>query len=350
LATKFVGRFTALFLLLAAACAQAQDKPPASTGVGTLARDVSVQEDGDPAVIPEAVAQSIRRGQEYLRKTQNPNGSFQGGGDTGPVALGVLALMVDGSTPEGGAYAREVARGVEYLLKTAKPTGLIHADKSSSPAMYNHGLATLCLAEVWGMTQQPDILPVLKRAVDLIVRSQNSRGGWRYSPSPSEADTSATVMQVVALRAAQNAGIFVPEKTIKDAVSYIKNNHCGSAKGFGYTDASGPGLPRSAAGVLSLQMCGQYDAKETRLGLEYLEENAAGMAKSDHYFYAQYYAMQCMYQARDSRKWNVWYETQCRNILSRQNKESGAWEGLYQTGMAILAMGLPYRYLPIYQR
>jgi len=337
-------------ILLAGAGAMGQGQPAASVGVGTLARDVSVAEDGDPAVIPEPVVLSIRLGQEYLRKTQNSNGAFQGGGDTGPVGLAILALMVDGSLPGRGPYGREVARGVEYLLKTAKPTGLIHADKSSTPAMYNHGLATLCLAEVWGMTRQPDILPVLKRAVDLIVRCQNRQGGWRYSPSPSDADTSVTVMQVVALRAAQNAGVFVPEKTIRDAVSYIKSNHCGKDKGFGYSSPGGPVPARSAAGVLSLQMCGQYDAKETRLGLEYLEEHAAKMDKVENYWYAQYYAMQCMYQARDSAKWNVWYETQCRGMMSKQNKATGHFGALHETAWAILSMGLPYRYLPIYQR
>lgn len=340
----------ACLLLLLAVGAFAQEKPAASMGVGTLSRDVSVREDGDPAVIPEPVVKAIRRGQEYLKKAQNDRGSFYGSDDTGPVSLAILALMVDGSVPGRGPYGREVARGVEYLLKCAQPTGLIVAKKGGTPPMYNHGLSTLCLAEVWGMTRQPDILPVLKRAVDLIVRCQNSRGGWRYSPSPSDADTSVTVMQVVALRAAQNAGIFVPEKTIKDAVSYIKGNHCGKDKGFGYSSPGGPGLARTAAGVLSLQMCGEYEAKETRLGLEYLEENKGKVAKSEHYYYTQYYAMQCMYQARDSAKWNAWYESQCRDMLPRQSKETGAIGGLYETGMAILAMGLPYRYLPIYQR
>jgi hypothetical protein len=216
--------------------------------------------------------------------------------------------------------------------------------------MYNHGLSTLCLAEVWGMTRQPDILPVLKKAVDLIARCQNAEGGWRYQPTPKDADTSVTVMQIVALRAAQNSGIFIPEKTIKDAIGFVKGNSCGKDKGFGYQSAHGPALPRSAAGVISLQLCGEYEAKETKRGLEYLWENSKKFDQGlQHYYYAQYYAMQCMYQARDSQKWNAWYAAQCKNLLSRQKKE-GYWETVYDTAAAILALGLPYRYLPIYQR
>jgi hypothetical protein len=346
-------------LPLAAACcllrflpaAFAQD-PAAGTGVGTLSRDVSTKEDGDPAVIPEPVVQSIRRGQEALRKAQFADGSFYGGAgkDTGPVALATLALMVDGSVPGRGPCGKEVARGVAYLLKSAQPTGLIHADKSQFAPMYNHGLSTLCLAEVWGMTRQPDILPVLKKAVDLIVRCQNAAGGWRYEPTPKDADISVTVMQIVALRASLNSGIFVPEKTIKDAISYVKGNSCKTEKGFGYQSFHGPGMARTGAGVISLQLCGEYEAREARRGLEYLQEHVAEMAKEQHYYYGQYYAMQCMYQSRDSKKWNQWYAAQCKDIMERQSKATGSWGGAYETGMAILAMGLPYRYLPIYQR
>jgi hypothetical protein len=156
-------------------------------------------------------------------------------------------------------------------------------------------------------------------------------------------------MQIVALRASQNAGIFIPEKTIKDAIAYVKGNACQKEKGFGYSSPREPLVPRSAAGVISLQLCGEYNAVETRRGLEYIQENQEGLNKGHHFYYAQYYAMQCMYQARDSKKWNAWYAAQCKNIMSRQ-KSGGSWGTTYDTGAAILALGLPYRFLPIYQR
>ena len=43
----------------------------------------------------------------------------------------------------------------------------------------------------------------LKRAVDLIVASQNSKGGWRYYPESTDADISVTICQIMALRGAQ---------------------------------------------------------------------------------------------------------------------------------------------------
>ncbi len=334
-------------LLWPAVPARAQgDKPPA--GSGSLSRDVAVQEDGDPAVIPEPVVQSIRRGQEFLRNECAGRYYFR---QTGQVGLGTLALMVDGSVPGRGPNGKEVALGVDFLLKKAQSTGLIYDDIERGTApMYNHALATLCLAEVWGMTGQPEILPVLKRAVDLIVRCQNGKGGWRYSPTPEDADISVTVMQVVALRAAQNAGILVPGRTIQDAVRYVKGNACNEG-GFGYSGPSAPLVPRSAAGVLSLQMCGEYEAKEARQGILYLQKHSGDFEQGmKHYYYAQYYAMQCMYQARESKLWNQWYAAQCKGLMARQ-KPTGSWDqSVVDTSFAILAMGLPYRYLPIYQR
>ena len=71
--------------------------------------------------------------------------------------------------------------------------------------MYCHGMATLALAKLWGMTGDEEVKQVLKKAVDLIVKTQNHEGGWRYEPSPTGADISVTIMQVMALRGAKNS-------------------------------------------------------------------------------------------------------------------------------------------------
>jgi hypothetical protein len=39
----------------------------------------------------------------------------------------------------------------------------------------------------------------------------NDEAGWRYSPHRSDADISVTIMQVMALRAAKNAGFNVQQ-------------------------------------------------------------------------------------------------------------------------------------------
>ncbi|MFC1671719.1 prenyltransferase [Planctomycetota bacterium] len=318
---------------------------------GEADRNISVDVDADPPVIPAEVRSSIARAQKYLKSIQEEDGRM--GGGTGPTALATLALMVDGSVPGYGPYGKETAKGVKFILAQAKPSGLIaRPGHDKGGVMYHHGLSTLCLAEIWGMTGNPEVRPVLKRAVELIIRCQNSEGGWRYNPAPVEADLSATVMQIVALRASQNAGIAVPTKTMENAVAYVKRlHHKKSGGGFGYRGRDTSAPPRSAAGVISLQLCGEYESTQAKEGLEYLWKLSSDFKKVGRFeFYFHYYAMQSMYQSRDSKKWREWYPKACKRMMSTQDKHGRIGQAVYQTAMATLAMGLPYRYLPVYQR
>lgn len=312
--------------------------------------DVPGSESGDPPEVPEKVRASIKLAQNWLRNQQMADGSWPGG--SGPSALATLALMVDGSVPGAGPYGREVAMGVRYLLSCQKPSGLIGVPNSRGGIMYHHGLATLCLAEVWGMSAEPEVRQALKKAALLIIRTQNGAGGWRYHPRPDDADLSVTVMQLVALRASQNAGIAVPENTIKDAIGYVKTCFSPGQAGFSYQPSSGgSSVPRAGAGMLSLQMCGLYDVPEVKKTCRQLRESASELEEDRFYFYGQYYVMQAMYQTRDTDAWNAWYDKACRSLMSRQDKNLGGFGGgVYETGMAVLALGLPYRYLPVYQR
>ena len=81
------------------------------------------------------------------------------------------------------------------------------------PQMYDHGFATLALAECYGMVDDKRIAPALKKCVDLILEAQkkNPRHGWRYTPDTQSADTTVSGCQLVALLAARNAGIPVPD-------------------------------------------------------------------------------------------------------------------------------------------
>ncbi len=94
--------------------------------------------------------------------------------------------------------------------------------------------------EAYGFVPTPELRQRVQKAVDLIVKSQNKQGGWRYQPVPSSADLSVTVMQVVALHAAIDARLDVPDKTMKNALNYVKL--CAVKKGgFGYQPGGGPG-------------------------------------------------------------------------------------------------------------
>src|SRR5437762_204428 len=128
------------------------------------------------------------------------------------------------------------------------------------------------LAELWGMTGDEEIKPILKKAVELIVGAQSKEGGWRYEPVQSGADISVTIMQVMALRAAKNSGLHVPDETMKKAIKYIET--CEDKESGGYTYQPGnrqPGFARTAAGACVLQLTGQYEAKQIPKAIEYMK-------------------------------------------------------------------------------
>ena len=134
--------------------------------------------------------------------------------------------------------------------------------------MYEHGLAVLALSEAWGQSKNPRIKTALTRAVDVILSAQNREGGWRYGQEPRDADLSMTVMQLVALNSASEAGIAVPQTTIDKAAEYVISCQDLSSSGFKYTPGGG-NFARTAAGVMSLIMCGQRDQKPTQRGIAF---------------------------------------------------------------------------------
>jgi hypothetical protein len=302
---------------------------------------------------------AIAAGLSYLKSQQNEDGSFgtrHYARNVGVCSLAGLAFMCHGSTPRRGPYGREVDRCTSYLLNNTRDSGLIAcAEAASHGPMYEHGFATLLLAEVYGMHSDPAVREKLTRAVKLIVASQNDEGGWRYEPKRQDADISVTVCEVMALRAARNAGIYVPKETIDRCVDYVKR--CQNADGGFLYMLSSPGessFPRSAGGVVALHSAGVYNTEEVERGLAYLMKHLPGTpagANEQHYFYGQYYAVQAFWQAGGER-WQRWYSAIQTALLARQ-QPTGSWfdqvSPEYGTAMACIILQMPHNYLPIFQ-
>jgi hypothetical protein len=303
---------------------------------------------------------AIESGLQYLKSQQNGDGSFGSGGYSRNVAicsLAGMAFMARGSTPGRGPYGQEVNRCVSFVLDNAREDGFIIAPEAASHGpMYGHGFGTLFLAEVYGMYPDPGVREKLARAVELIVSTQNEEGGWRYEPKREDADISVTICEVMALRAARNAGIFVPNETIDACIDYVKRSQNADG-GFMY-QLSQPGdsrFPRSAAGVVALYSAGIYEGEEIDKALGYLMKHVPrtkAMHMEAHYFYGHYYAVQAMWQAGDER-FEQWYPAIHDALLARQSP-GGAWPDAispeYGTAMACIILQMPNNYLPIFQR
>lgn len=335
----------------------------AAAGLGMLPRAARAQE-GDPEqtavqMITAAADQSISRGLAFLAGQQLDDGAFGTGGysrDVAVCALSGMAFMSSGSTPGRGPYGMHVSRCVDFVLENTQESGFINVPGSGSHGpMYGHGFATLFLAEVYGMTHDADMREKLSKAVQLIINTQNSDGGWRYQPVRRDADISVTICQVMALRAARNAGLFVPNQTIDDTIDYVKRSQNADG-GFMYMIQGGQSaFPRSAAGVVALYSAGIYEGQEIEKGLAYLMDHlprGRAFNRESHYFYGHYYAVQAMWHAGGSH-WTRWYPAIRDELVSRQ-RDDGSWMDSicqeYGTAMACIILQMPNNYLPIFQR
>ncbi|MEC9097059.1 MAG: prenyltransferase/squalene oxidase repeat-containing protein, partial [Planctomycetota bacterium] len=171
--------------------------------------------------------QAVRKGLHWLASRIQEDGSFGPSGyqrNLAVMSLGGLAFLAGGHLPDRGPYGKHVSQLVDFVLQHAQQNGLIGApNEGVRGLMYGHGFATLFLAQVYGVTRQRETRPALSNAIDLIVSTQNEEGGWRYQPAKKDADISVTVCQTMALRAARNAGFFVPRQTITAAKDYVLN-------------------------------------------------------------------------------------------------------------------------------
>jgi hypothetical protein len=310
-------------------------------------------------LITPATARAIERGLNLLATRQDDDGSFRSGGYSRNVAICALAgmaFMSEGSTPGRGPHGRNVDRCIDYLLANTQESGFINVPNASSHGpMYGHGFATLFLSECYGMTMRADIRDKLTKAVQLIINTQNDEGGWRYQPVRRDADISVTICEVMALRAARNAGFYVPRETIDRCTQYVKRSQNADG-GFMYMISGGQSLfPRSAAGVVALYSAGIYDGPEIKKGLEYLQgfmPQIHDFKIENHYFYGHYYAVQAMWHA-GGEYWTKWYPA-IRDALVARQAEDGSWNDQtcleYGTAMACIILQMPNNYLPIFQR
>jgi hypothetical protein len=326
-------------------------------------------------ITPRAEA-AIQKGLAYLNSVRHRDGSLGTGGYRGNVAvtsLAGMAWMCGGHQPGRGVYGKAVTDAIRFVLSKENVEGgapgfLNNPRASPHGPMYGHGFATLFLGEVVGMVHnkalREEVGTKLRRAVQLILRAQrkNDEGAWRYTPDSRDADLSVAVCQIMALRSARNAGIFIPKKAVDACTAYVKA--CQDLPGgwFRYMKAGGggggsQGFARTAAGVCALYSAGIYKGREIEAGLKFLAANrgvgGGRFGRPDlHYFYGHYYAVQAMYTAGGDY-WKEWFPAIRDELLDRQEAD-GSWKDLicthYGTAMACIILQVPNNYLPILQK
>ena len=329
-------------------------------GILLAARPVNAVDDlTAEAAQMKRVEAAIDHALEYLARNQNVDGSWPtwAGRNNAINGVALLAFLGRGHVPGRGPYRPVVDRALTFIVATQTPQGLFRSPNASR-IMYEHALATLAVIEAYGYVPSPEVRRSAQRGVDLIVKAQNKTGGWRYNPTSQDADLSVTVMQVVALRAAQNARLTVPEETLARAAEYV--HKCANNGGFCYQPGGNPSAAQTAAGTLSMQLLGRFDDPTVKAGLDFLKRLRYG-SNMGYFFYANYYAMQANFQA-GGEYWDHWHPQARKWFLENQN-EDGSWPGVgaeakfnapkvlsYSTAMSTICLEVYLHYLPAYQR
>lgn len=299
--------------------------------------------------IPSQVDQMYERGLRFLASKQNDEGCWDDsqGNEPGVVGLATVAFLAHGEDPNYGPYAKNIGKGISFIISKQNATnGYI------GNSMYSHGFATLALAEAYGMIENPKLAPALKKAVDLILSAQkrNRNKAWRYTPDASDADTTVSGCQLVALLAARNAGIVVPDDAIKNALAFMER--CRSADGsYGYTSAGGGKPTLTAIGLLCQSLAKKKDGKGFAASLAYLK-NHINYREPYYPFYFEYYMSQALFHA-DQKVWEEWNAKNIK-LMSTLQSPDGSWPGrmgyAFNTSGALLSLALNYRFLPIYEK
>jgi hypothetical protein len=341
---------------------------------------------------------AVDRGLSFLSKEQEADGSFPTTveGQPGVTSLCVMAFLARGHNPGKGRYGAQIERAIDYVLDMQEPhNGAIMGDRWTGPNFdvvrrasdgktgsfagnYNHGIAGVMLAEVYGMTgakRHERIRKVILKALEYTRKQQvrpkpnpAQRGGWRYVhvKFDNDSDLSITAWQLMFLRSARNAEFNVPKTWIDEAMQYVHTSFDAEQKGFVYA-LSGEERYCSrgmvGAGIVCLALGGEHQSETSKVAGDWIlrrsfEPYGNSAHKDDRYHYGAFYCSQAMFQL-GGRYWSSFFP-KLMNVLSEAQHAGGSWDRetpddaefgtCYTTALSVLTLATPYQLLPIYQR
>ena len=303
---------------------------------------------------------AVLRALEWLKRNQNPDGSWNNASKIGNTGLAILTFLAHGETPASDKYGATVEKGIQYLISKLNDDGNFDTGRGHA-YVYEHAIGTYALADSYSMTRIPILKNKLEKAVEVIIKGQQGKsGGWDYgyNAGSDRIDSSVSAWQVQALKAAliagaSNKGLLDSLHKSLDGMRAVYKSDTGQ---FCYTNdksRSNDGL--TALGVLTFQFVGQKDSPEAKKGLIALNGAKAAYDVSPWPFYSWYYITQAKFNEQ-STGWKNWNPQIAKLLVSTQAKD-GHWLSptdeknygpTYSTTLAALCLQVYYRLLPTF--
>jgi hypothetical protein len=346
--------------------------------------------------IPEKYKEQIKKGLDYLAKTQMKDGHWAANGDNHPVAmtgLAGLAMLMEGSTIRDGKYATNIRKAADWLMdhsQKGQRNGLIGNPDHPSEAgryMYGHGFGMLFLASVYGEEDDRErrerLKDILTRAAVYTGNAQSSHGGWFYSSAKDGHDQdegSVTVTQMQGLRACRDAGIPVNKDIMKKGFDYLRKSTTARGgvvysfgRGAGGAPVGGERPALTAAAIACLFSAGEYKDEYVKKWFKYCETGVPignGFAGGHDEYTQFYYAPSIYFLGEDgwarmfpdsnADKRLTWskYKAGMFERLSHSQGADGSWPAaggwsvgpVFSTSVACCIMQLDNNVLPVFQR
>jgi hypothetical protein len=336
----------------------------------------------------EAALRWLKRHQEAdgrwdcLKYSANERGRARGG-DVGVTSLALLAFLGAGHTSRAGRFSGNVRRAQLWLVaQQDKQTGEVGPkDRADIGRAYNHAMASLALAEAYGMTRDPELRGPAQKAVDCVAAWQNPYSGWRYRPRDGDADPSVTGWMLMAVKSAKISGLRVDSTAFQGGVKLLDSATVKGGAKAGRTlyrhRGGSNGRWQSMTGVsLFCRLLMGYrrtDALLVRQADHLVGEppDWKTMAGGDqgHSMYYWYYGTLATFQM-GGEHWNRWNARMKTALVPNQRRGGpldgsvrdvdGSWDPIsywglrggrvYSTAVNALTLEVYYRYLPLYSK
>ncbi len=140
----------------------------------------------------------------------------------GITAVALLAFLGDGHTTTEGAHSEVVERGLAWLLDQQDDSSGLIGEQIGHGFLYDHALATLVLAEAYGMGAADSLEGPLERACELLLSARNKNAAWRYDlPPKGDNDTCISGWCGMALSVAHEVGVEVDPAAFEGLESWL---------------------------------------------------------------------------------------------------------------------------------
>ncbi|NIP85444.1 MAG: squalene--hopene cyclase [Planctomycetales bacterium] len=312
---------------------------------------------------------SGRLGQDARHKSATYQYGSQMENKPAATAMAMLAFQGYGQTHLGGPerkFELVMKRARKALLRRQSDRGDFTRVASSKEtpisthhAFYTQAICTFALCELYAMSEDSSLRGPAQKAVDYLVDSQHSAGGWRYGGS-SGSDLSVTGWVVMALQSARMARLNVPQNTLYRISGFLDKVAHEGGRLYSYQPGRRWSLPMTAEGLLCRQYLGwNIDNERLLEGVEVLLDNPIEEAYQDVYYW--YYATQVLHNMEGDawRKWNRVMSTYLPAKQLKRGSEHGSWTPrrdawgeaggrLYTTCLSLYMLEVYYRHLPIY--